>query len=252
MNTCPCCGERVIEGALFCTKCGARVEAACQTTSCEESSEAKALREFLSTGQHASPAEDLLAVVKEIFVRPASAVKKAVTGLRMEHSYLLAGILALLQGFFGVGFIRVVMGSFMGFFNSIAGYMGLSYGKVFFCTFAVALISMAVLSAVIYGVSRALGSNCEWLSVWNSVVASAIPYTAGVVMLYLLLYVGRLLGAAAFLYGFFASAFCVHFGSKEATGLSEDKAVYVTSLAYLVMAGAVVAFLRAVLFNVQL
>lgn len=250
MEKCWNCGAEIIHGARFCTNCGVRLNEVCEEKLKGVGSNDEAPKESVNAVQVRVLAEDLLGVVKGVLTGPVSVTERSVTGLRKETAFLLAGILGILQGLFGTRLIHIVADSFMGIFGGVAGYLGFSYGKIFFGGFIIALISMVVLFAVIYAVGRALGGECKWLEVWNAVVVSAVPYTLGVVCLFLLLYVSRLLGMAAYLFGCIISIICVYSGTKSALGISDDKAVYITSVAYLIMGGAVIFLLKAVLLAI--
>ncbi len=246
MNCCSKCGKRIIEGALFCTECGASVEAASRE-SAEGSSVGKP-REFAGL-MRGKLLEDLLAVFKEAFVHPASAVERAASGLRPEAALLLVGILAALQGLLGMGFIRFVADSFIRFIVGITGYMDFSYGRVFFYIFAVALLSIVVLSTIAYSAGRyALGSSARWPDALGVAAVSAVPYTAGVACLYLFSHVDLILGAALYLLWCFVSLFCAYLGFRKALGVSDDKTVYAASFAYLITLVVAIAFLKSVLF----
>lgn len=251
MRFCTKCGERIIEGALFCTKCGTSVDVVSQCVAGETDEETKERQEFIRSIQGPAYFKELSAIVRGIFTRPASTVQEVAIKPYLETSFLLAGILAVLQGLFGIGLIHLVVTNFMGFLYNLAGRPELPYVSAFFCNLAAALLSMGVLFAVIYLLSRyILGSGGEWLNIWNVAVVSAILHTAGVVCLFLFSYVSQFIGLALYGLGSLISMFCVYVGSRKAMGVSDDKAVYVVSIAYIVMSAVVILFVKTVFFNI--
>lgn len=246
MNNCPNCGSQLQDDDQFCTCCGARRNTPQSNTNAGQNSQP------VNTAGIGEYFKEILSVVIGILTKPASTIRYAAKGFKRESSFILAGIMVLVQSLLGMWSIRNVMGGVrnaltnaMGMFGGMLGGFNISYGKIFFTTLISMVIMLATLSGVVFLMGKyAFKGQGSFFSIWNVVVCGFVPYVAlgfaGIILSYLSAAIGQVVIAA----GILVFILLLFIGTMESMGVGDDKTVFILATSVMIIFLVLFIFIR--------
>lgn len=256
MAFCRNCGSKLQDNDLFCSGCGAPQN---QSSSPQGGSFQPnlAYQTAPNNGQIPVPSinmqavekyiGEVLGIIRAVLLAPISTVQAVAKNPYRQSSFVLAGVMGIIQALLFLWSSKQVLGKISSSLNSIpliggalgqgfSTYFRLPNGKMFFTYFFVFLIAMAGLALGTYLMGRyVFKGRMGMLSPWNVALCSSIPYSAGVFAGIILSYINVLLGQSVMMVGSFVSIFCVYRGAKEGMEISDDSAVFTVPISYAAM-----------------
>lgn len=246
MNNCPICGSQLQDDEQFCKNCGAKIN------SSQSDIDGGQTLQPTNTNEIGEYFKEILSVVIGLLKKPASTIRYAAKSFKKESSFILAGIMVLVQSLLSMWSIRNVMGGVrnaltnaMGMFGGMLGGFNISYGKIFFTTLISMIIMLAVLSGIIFLMGKyAFKGQGSFFSIWNVVVCAFVPYVvlgfAGIILSYLSAAIGQVVMAA----GMLVFILLLFIGTMESMEVGDDKTVYILATSVMIIFLVLFIFIR--------
>lgn len=235
MAFCSNCGTKLENTDPFCYACGA------QQKSTAGASGGGDVYQPVQGGQAQGINNDLLKkyfneifiVAKGMILAPVSTIKNLSKNTYKESSYILAGIIALLQALFVMWAVAQAVGSIMG--NTFGRMLKIPYGEIFLIYLLAFIVVEALLLFGLYLMGKYVFKGAlNLLSAWNIIVAAAVPLTASIFLGILLNYINGTIGQVVILFGILISVFCIYSGTREGSNLSDDKNAFLVAVVFII------------------
>jgi hypothetical protein len=189
----------------------------------------------VNTDQFGEYFKEILSVVIGLLTKPASTIKNAVISFKKESSFILAGIMVIVQSLLSLWSIRQVMGGVLNVLGNIAGMFGgilggnnLSYGKVFATSLFSTIIILAALSGIIYLIGKyVFKGQGSFISIWKVVVCAYVPYVIAGLAGIILGYISAAICQAVMIAGMLIFILLLFIGTMDAMKVGDDKAIYI-------------------------
>ncbi|WP_461614303.1 Yip1 family protein [Clostridium sp. Marseille-QA1073] len=275
MKRCKNCDIRYDEDISFCKVCGKELE---EDSSVEESTEkneannenAEVNGEIINEEtfqeeiklESYTPEENfeekysILNLIKGMFIRPFETMKGITEKLTSGTTWILLGIISIINSLFSAGMVRVVINRLVASLNATAGegmlYGGMPYGFSTFANeiqnskilsagsiFCLSLVSMIIFALLItlciYIMCKIFRSKNTYMDIFKIVTSSLLYYTVGYLILLLLIlinanFIFMVAILATLMVAFFVS---ITLGLVNSLRVNKDRIIYIVSLGYM-------------------
>lgn len=264
MSFCSNCGTKLNDTDVFCNVCGAPQKRSEGPTGPVYGGGQNMYAQNPGMEKFNAILKEMLAVAKGMVIAPISSVKEISKKNYKESSFIIAGLLMIIQALLFMWVVSRTIGSLLspllglvpGAGRAADSFLGPIYGKAFLIYLLIFVVSTGLLFLLLYVFGRfVFNGKGTWLSTLNVVVASALPFTACVLIGLLLSFVYSTLGQVAAIFGILISLFSQYNGIKESMELSDNNTAFavglsnmVTALATLIIIGLVAGSLIPKLF----
>ena len=276
MKRCKNCDIRYDEDISICKVCGKELE---QDSSVDESTQKneannenaevnteatneETFQEGIKLDSYA-PEENfeekysILNLIKGMFSRPFETMKGITEKLTSGTTWILLGIISIINSLFSAGIVRVVINRLVASLNATTAGEGMLYGGMpyGFSTFAneiqnskilsggsifcISLVSMIIFSLLItlciYIMCKIFRSKNTYMDIFKIVTSSLLYYTVGYLILLLLIlinanFVFMVAILATLMVAFFVS---ITLGLVNSLRVNKDRIIYIVSLGYM-------------------
>jgi len=276
MKRCKNCDIQYDEDISFCKVCGKELEQGSSVNESTQKNEVnnenaevnieanneETFREEIKLDSYA-PEENfeekysILNLIKGMFSRPFDTMKGITEKLTSGTTWILLGIISIINSLFSVGMVRVVINRLVASLNATTAGEGMLYGGMpyGFSTFAneiqnskilsggsifcISLVSMIIFALLItlciYIMCKIFRSKNTYMDIFKIVTSSLLYYTVGYLILLLLIlinanFIFMVAILATLMVAFFVS---ITLGLVNSLRVNKDRIIYIVSLGYM-------------------